>query len=156
MHIRKDFEQISPHQLVRTFQTNIFSFFYLSQAVLPYLKRGSSIINTASRVAYKGHINLIDYSVSKGAIVTFTRTIAMSLINQGIRVNAVAPGPTWTPINVSTWSAEQITTYGADTPMGRAAQPFEIAPAFVYLASDDSVYVTGQVIHVNGGEALYS
>lgn len=152
MHIRKGFEQISPHQLVRTFQTNMFSFFYLSQAVLPFLKPGSSIINTASRVAYLGKDDSIDYAATKGAIVAFTRSLALNLVNRGIRVNGVAPGPVWTPLNVSAcYSAEEIMTFGYETPMKRAGQPAELAPAYVYLASDDSRFVSGQMIHVNGG-----
>jgi NAD(P)-dependent dehydrogenase (short-subunit alcohol dehydrogenase family) len=152
MHIQKGFGQISPHQLVRTFQSNIFSFFYLSQAVLPYLKPGSSIINTASRVAYLGKSDSIDYAATKGAIVTFTRSLALNLVDRDIRVNGVAPGPVWTPLNVSAgYTVEEIMTFGYETPMKRAGQPAELAPAYVYLASDDSRYVSGQMIHVNGG-----
>ena len=149
-------EDISSKQLEDTLRTNIFSMFYLTKAALKYLKRGSKIINTASVTAYKGHKLLIDYSATKGAIVTFTRSLALSLISQGINVNAVAPGPIWTPLQPSSFSAEYITTFGTDTPIGRAGQPVELAPAYVYLASDDSTYVTGEVLHINGGSFITS
>jgi NAD(P)-dependent dehydrogenase (short-subunit alcohol dehydrogenase family) len=152
----KDIMDVSNEQLEDTFRTNVFPLFYMTKAALPYLKQGSSIISTASRVAYEGDKNVLDYSASKGAVVTFTRSVALSLAEQGIRVNAVAPGPAWTPLTVSTYSAEHVSTLGTNIPMGRAAQPFEVAPAFVYLASDDSFYVTGQVLHVNGGLIRYS
>jgi NAD(P)-dependent dehydrogenase (short-subunit alcohol dehydrogenase family) len=152
----KSIMDVSDEQLENTFRTNVFPLFYMVKAALPYLKKGSSIINTASRVAYEGNKSAIDYSASKGAVVTFTRTMAMSIVDQGIRMNAVAPGPTWTPLNVSTYPPEQVAVLGTNIPMGRAGQPFEIAPAFVYLAAKDSAYVTGQVLHVNGGKSLYS
>lgn len=142
---------ITEEQLYQTFQTNIFPFFFLVQAALPHLERGSAIINTASVVAYQGHKTLIDYSATKGAIVTFTRSLALSLIDRGIRVNAVAPGPIWTPLIASTFTPKQIETFGTDTPIRRAGQPYELAPAYVYLASGDSAYVTGETVHVNGG-----
>lgn len=145
-------ENISTEQLECTFRTNIFSFFHVTKAALRYLKKGSKIINTASITAYRGEKLLIDYSSTKGAIVSFTRSLALSLVSKGIRVNAVAPGEIWTPLQPSSFDAKYITTFGTDAPMKRAGQPVELAPIYVYLASDDSSYVTGQVIHVNGGE----
>lgn len=150
-HPQQSILDISADQLEKTFRTNIFSMFHLTKAVLPQLKKGSTIINTSSITAYQGHETLIDYSATKGAIVTFTRSLAMSLSSQGIRVNSVAPGPIWTPLIPSTFSAEEVAKFGTNSPMGRAGQPYELAPAYVYLASDDSTYVSGQTIHVNGG-----
>jgi NAD(P)-dependent dehydrogenase (short-subunit alcohol dehydrogenase family) len=144
-------EDILAEQLVETFETNIFSYFYMIKACLPNLKEGASIINTASITAYKGDETLIDYSATKGAVVSMTRSLSMSLIKRGIRVNAVAPGPVWTPLIPSSFSPQDVEKFGQDTPIGRAAQPFELAPTYVYLASDDSAYVSGQVLHVNGG-----
>ncbi|MDQ0256979.1 NAD(P)-dependent dehydrogenase (short-subunit alcohol dehydrogenase family) [Evansella vedderi] len=153
---KKSILDISTEQLETTFRTNIFSFFHMTKAVLPYLQRGSTIINNGSVTAFRGHKKLIDYSASQGAVITFTRSLAMSLVDQEIRVNAVAPGPIWTPLIPSSFEEEDVKTFGTRTPMERAGQPFELAPTFVYLASDDSSYITGQVIHVNGGEIVGS
>lgn len=150
-HPQKSLLDITSAQLERTFQTNIYSYFYMSKMVLPHLKQGASIINTSSITAYQGNEQLLDYSATKGAIVTFTRSLAKSLAPQGIRVNGVAPGPIWTPLIPSTFSENQVESFGTDTPMGRAGQPYELAPCYVYLASDDSSYVSGQILHVNGG-----
>lgn len=153
-HPQDKLDQITPQQLERTFKTNVFGMFYLTQAALPHLSAGATIINTASITAYKGSPTLLDYSAAKGAIVAFTRSLALNVIGQGIRVNAVAPGPIWTPLIPSTFGAEQVAKFGSDTPMARAGQPSELAPAYVYLASEDSSYVAGQVLHVNGGEIV--
>jgi NAD(P)-dependent dehydrogenase (short-subunit alcohol dehydrogenase family) len=146
-----DVEKIEEKNLEKTFRTNIFSQIFLVQAALPHLKEGSSIINTTSSTAYTGNPFLLDYSASKGAIVTFTRSLSGILNGKKIRVNGVAPGPIWTPLIVATFPDESLDTFGKDTPMQRAGQPAEVAPAYVFLASDDASYITGQIIHVNGG-----
>jgi NAD(P)-dependent dehydrogenase (short-subunit alcohol dehydrogenase family) len=145
---------ISSRQLERTFRTNIFAQFYLVQAALPHLQPGSAIINTTSVTAYRGNPQLIDYAATKGAIVAFTRSLAMQLVEQKIRVNAVAPGPIWTPLIPATFKAKKVATFGSDVPMARAGEPAEVATAFVFLASDDGSYFTGQVLHPNGGEIV--
>lgn len=147
-------EDISTAQLHKTFETNIYPYFYLVKEAMKHLKNGATIINTTSVTAYRGSEHLLDYSSTKGAIVSFTRSLSKMLAKKGIRVNAVAPGPIWTPLIPSTF--KDVTNFGKDTPMGRAGQPSEVAPAFVYLACEDSSYVTGQVIHVNGGEVVGS
>lgn len=152
--IKDSILDISDEQLLLTYQTNVFSYFYMIRSVLPHLKEGDSIINTASITAYNGEKKLIDYSSTKGAIVSLTRSLSLSLAEKKIRVNAVAPGPIWTPLIPASYSGDEVKTFGTYTskvPMNRAGEPFEVAPAYLYLASDDSRYVSGQVIHVNGG-----
>jgi NAD(P)-dependent dehydrogenase (short-subunit alcohol dehydrogenase family) len=150
-HPQDSLEKITPEQLERTFRTNIFSFFYMAKAVLPHFSEGSAIINTTSVTAYKGSGHLLDYSATKGAIVSFTRSLSQMLANQSIRVNAVAPGPVWTPLIPSTFPPEKVETFGSDVPLRRAGEPEEIAPSYVFLASNDASYMTGQVLHPNGG-----
>jgi NAD(P)-dependent dehydrogenase (short-subunit alcohol dehydrogenase family) len=145
---------ITAKQLQKTFQTNIFSMFYLVKAAMPHLRKGSAIINTASVTAYRGSPNLLDYSATKGAIVSFTRSLAQALVEKEIRVNAVAPGPIWTPLIAASFPPDKVASFGSDVPMGRAGQPEEVAPTYVFLASDDSSYITGQVLHPNGGEIV--
>jgi NAD(P)-dependent dehydrogenase (short-subunit alcohol dehydrogenase family) len=153
-HVQTDLENISSSQLEKTFRTNVFSYFYFSKAALPHLKSGSVIINTASVTAYEGHEQLMDYSATKGAIVTFTRSLSLSLVKQGIRVNGVAPGPIWTPLIPASFPNADIIKFGQDTPMGRAGQPAEVAPCYVFLASQDSSYMSGQILHINGGTII--
>lgn len=151
-----DFRKIEMSDMQKTFQTNIFSMFYLCHSSLKYLSDGSSIINTASVTAYRGSDHLVDYSATKGAIVSMTRSLARALAPQGIRVNAVAPGPIWTPLIEATFKDEEKRKFGKKTAMGRAGQPSEVAPCYVFLASDDASYITGQVLHPNGGEIVNS
>jgi NAD(P)-dependent dehydrogenase (short-subunit alcohol dehydrogenase family) len=153
-HPQQSIEQISAEQLERTFCTNIFGMFFMTKAALPHLKEGSAIINTTSVTAYKGNPQLLDYSATKGAIVAFTRSLSQSLVQKGIRVNGVAPGPIWTPLIPSTFPEDKVKSFGAQVPMQRPGQPEEVAPCYVFLASDDSSYMSGQILHPNGGEIV--
>ncbi len=154
-HWDKEITDISEEQLKRTFQTNIFSMFYLVQAARPHLKEGSAIVNCTSVTMYKGSELLLDYSATKGAITAFTRSLSQALVKDGIRVNAVAPGPIWTPLNpFGGQPKEKIPEFGKDTPMGRAGQPNEVAPSFLFLACEDASYMTGQTLHPNGGTVV--
>lgn len=150
-HLRDRLEDISAEQLERTFRSNAFGYFYMTKAALPHLGEGASIINTTSVNAYKGSAHLMDYSATRGAIVSFTRSLSQAVVDRGIRVNAVAPGPIWTPLVASSYDAEGVEKFGKNTPMGRAGQPREVAPCYVFLASEDASYMTGQVLHPNGG-----
>lgn len=145
---------ITPEQLERTFRTNIFSYFYMAREALKYMRPGGVIINTSSVTAYRGSSHLVDYASTKAAIVGFTRSLALALADKQIRVNGVAPGPIWTPLIPASFKAEEVATFGSDVPMGRAGEPEEVAPSFVFLASSDSSYMTGQMLHPNGGEVV--
>lgn len=149
-----DIENITAEQLERTFRTNIFSYFFMVKAVLPHLKAGSAIINTSSVTAYHGSEHLLDYSSTKGAIVAFTRSLALNLAEKEIRVNGVAPGPIWTPLIPASFEADEVSEFGSDVPMKRPGQPAEVAPCFVFLASQDASYMTGQMLHPNGGQIV--
>lgn len=151
---QKSLKDISTEQLYETFETNIFSMFWITKFALGHLKKGSCIINTTSVTAYRGSPSLIDYSSTKGAILTFTRSLAGNLAEKGIRVNAVAPGPIWTPLIVSSFDKKKVSTFGSDVPLKRAGEPAEVAPCYLFLASNDSSYITGQVLHPNGGEIV--
>lgn len=149
-----DISKITTKMLDKTFKTNFYSYFFLTKECVPHLKEGSSIINTASVTAYRGSEHLLDYSATKGAIVTFTRSLSANLASKGIRVNGVAPGPIWTPLIVSTLEPSKARKFGKDTPLGRPGQPEEVAPSYVFLASEDASYMTGQFLHPNGGEVI--
>lgn len=155
-HPQKSIQDITEKQLLKTFQTNVFALFHLCAACLPHLEksRHAAIINTSSVTAYRGSPGLLDYAATKGAIVSFTRSLAGQLVKKGIRVNAVAPGPIWTPLIPATFPADHVATFGSDSPMGRAGEPWECAECFVFLAGDSSSYITGQVLHPNGGEIV--
>lgn len=153
-HPQQSIVDITAEQLERTFRTNIFGMFFMTKAAMPHLKEGSSIINTTSVTAYQGNPQLLDYSSTKGAIVAFTRSLSQSLIEKGIRVNGVAPGPIWTPLIPSTFPEDKVASFGKQVPMQRAGQPEEVAPCYVFLASDDSSYIAGQILHPNGGNVV--
>jgi len=152
--VQKSIEDISAEQLQKTFSTNIFGYFYMAKFVTPHLKKGATIINTASVTAFKGNETLMDYASTKGAIVAFTRSFSQSIVDKGIRVNAVAPGPVWTPLIPASFDAEKVGKFGEDIAMGRPAQPFEIAGSYVFLATDESAFITGQTLHPNGGSIV--
>ena len=151
---QKNLEDISTDQLKETFETNIFSQFWMTKYALKHLKEGASIINTTSVTAYRGSPTLLDYASTKGAILAFTRSLAGNLVEKGIRVNAVAPGPIWTPLIVGSFDKEKVSSFGSDVPMKRAGEPVEVATCYLFLASDDGTYFTGQVLHPNGGEIV--
>ncbi len=153
-HPQESIEKITAKQLERTFRTNVFGYFFMVKAAMKHLKKGSAIINTCSVTAYKGNPDLLDYSSTKGAEVAFTRSLALSLAKKKIRVNGVAPGPIWTPLIPSTFPKKDVETFGSDTPLGRPGQPEEVAPSYVFLASDDASYMTGQMLHPNGGSVI--
>lgn len=155
-HYCEKISEITEEQIDRTFRTNLFSVIYFTKASIAHLNQGGSIINTASITAYKGHPALMDYSATKGGIVSFTRALSQNkeILSKGIRVNAVAPGPIWTPLIPATFPKSEVKKFGKDTPLKRAGQPSECAPAYVYLASDDASYVSGQVLHINGGQVV--
>jgi NAD(P)-dependent dehydrogenase (short-subunit alcohol dehydrogenase family) len=153
-HTAESITEISAEQLERTFRTNIFAMFFLTKAALPHLGEGSAIVNTTSVTAYQGNPALLDYSSTKGAIVAFTRSLSQQLVDKGIRVNAVAPGPIWTPLIPATMPEDSVASFGKDVPMGRPGQPEEVAPCYLFLASDDSSYMAGQVLHPNGGNVV--
>lgn len=155
MHWEKNtIENISTDQVNKTLEINFFSCFWMSKYAVPHLKKGATIVNTTSITAYRGSDHLMDYASSKGAILAFSRSLSQSLVGKGVRVNAVAPGPIWTPLIASTFDEEQVAKFGSDTPMGRAGEPNEVAPCFLFFASDDSSYLTGQTLHPNGGFIL--
>ncbi|MEJ7913122.1 MAG: SDR family oxidoreductase, partial [Chitinophagaceae bacterium] len=151
---QKSLQDISTEQLYETFETNIFPMFWITKAALAYLKKGSCIVNTTSVTAYRGSPELMDYAATKGAIVTFTRSLASNLARKGIRVNGVAPGPIWTPLIVGSFAPKKVAAFGSDVPMGRAGEPAEVASCYLFLASSDATYMTGQILHPNGGEIV--
>jgi NAD(P)-dependent dehydrogenase (short-subunit alcohol dehydrogenase family) len=153
-HEQKELTDISEEQLEQTFRTNIFGYFFLAQAALPHLQDGSSIINTTSITAYRGSPSLMDYSSTKGAILAFTRSLSGAVAKKGIRVNAVAPGPIWTPLIPASFDKDKVAEFGSTQPMGRPGQPNEVAPSYLFLACEDGSYITGQVLHPNGGEII--
>jgi NAD(P)-dependent dehydrogenase (short-subunit alcohol dehydrogenase family) len=153
-HVQDSIADISARQLERTFRTNVHGYFFMTKAALPHLKAGASIVNTASVTAYRGSTHLLDYSATRGAIVSFTRSLSGMLVKQNIRVNAVAPGPIWTPLIPASFPADEIPQFGKDVPLGRPGQPNEVAGCHLFLACDDSSYMTGQVLHPNGGEMV--
>jgi len=150
----KELQDLTTKELLKTFETNIFSYFWVTKEALPFMKKNSCIINTSSVTAYRGSGALIDYSATKGAIVSFTRSLSASLTKKKIRVNGVAPGPVWTPLIASSFKGKKVAQHGSDVPMERAGEPLEIAPAYLFLASDDASYISGQFIHPNGGEIV--
>eukprot|EP01018_Ginkgo_biloba_P000491 Gb_34476 [translate_table: standard] len=156
MHPVPNVEDLKPEQVERTFRTNIFAQFFIVRHAVKHMRNGSSIINTLSRTAYRGNPTVLDYGATKGGILTFTRGLALQLVNRGIRVNGVAPGPIWTPLIVASFDEYNVPHFGEDVPMGRAGQPSEVAPSYVFLASDDASYITGQVLHPNGGGSMYT
>lgn len=153
-HESKDLTEISEDQLLRTFRTNFFGPFFMTQAALKHMGKGAAIINCCSVTAYRGSPHLVDYAATKGALVSFTRSLAGQLADKGIRVNGVAPGPIWTPLIPASFDAKSVGQFGQKVPLGRPGQPDEVAPCFVFLASDDASYITGQMFHPNGGEII--